>query len=147
MVRVAKRRRLFLLETLLILTATGGCNNGTGAGGHAVTPPSETEGPSVLQTEAVSLGTLKPGESAQAELVLRNPLPCPVVVNRVETSCPCVVLTELPKSIEPQQPAVLDVSYTHERPDFRGGLAVKLVGRDPDGKELFRTEVSLFVGD
>ena len=69
-----------------------------------------------------------------------------VEVERIETSCHCVRVEPMSLSIEPGESTTLTVSFDpSEDPDFRGGLAVEVLGKDRDDDVLFRTRVDLTV--
>jgi len=94
----------------------------------------------------VDLGTLMPGQPAQAPLVVGNRRDDAVVLHRVETSCPCVRVTPSPLRVGPLQQAVLNVTFDPSgEPDFRGSLAVDYTGRGADGEVVLRGRVDLTV--
>lgn len=93
------------------------------------------------------LGRLIPGQSARSELVLSNRGISPMVVDHIETSCPCVrVVTPTPIYLGPRRAVALAVVFDPTgEDDFRGSLSVHLVGRSGD-REAFRTRVEFTVG-
>lgn len=103
--------------------------------------------PIEIRPDPISLGTLDPGQSAVAKFTLRNPGSHPVIVARVETSCPCLKVVDQPTSIGPGQAADLTVKFDPTNdPDFRGGLSIDVIGRDPMGRIVFQTRAKIEVG-
>lgn len=96
--------------------------------------------------DPLSFGTIEPGRAARGTITLHNPHPDRVTVVRVETSCPCIRVDSLPFTIDPLGKVEMVVAYDPtENSDFRGGLAVEVVGRGPDAAILFRTKAILEV--
>jgi hypothetical protein len=108
-----------------------------------------TAGPQLplkISPDPISLGTLDPGRSAVAKLTLRNSGSDPVIVARVETSCPCLTVAEQSTEIGPGQAADLTMEFDPaDDPDFRGGLSIDVIGRDPLGGIVFRTRAQIEV--
>ena len=96
--------------------------------------------------EPVMLGTLEPGRKARFEATLTNPRPMPVVVDRFETSCPCIRATAENRVIGPGETTGLTIEFdpSHE-PGFRGSLTVEYVGKSPEGLTVVRGRVDLEV--
>lgn len=92
------------------------------------------------------LGSIPPGQRAEGTLTLLNPHGEALTVDRVETSCPCVLVSPLPLGVDAGQSATLSVVFdaSHD-PAFRGALAIELVGRASEGSALFRSHISLTV--
>ena len=67
--------------------------------------------PLEISPDPISLGTLDPGRSAIAKLTLRNSGSHPVIVARVETSCPCLNVAEQSTNIGPGRPPDLTVKF------------------------------------
>lgn len=56
---------------------------------------------------------------------------------RVESSCPCVAVAPAAFEVAPGGSVALAVARDlADEPDFRGGLAVEVVGRAADGRAL-----------
>jgi len=69
-----------------------------------------------------------------------------VIVAMVETSCPCLNVAEQSTNIGPGQAAELTVKFDPtDDPDFRGGLSIDVIGRDPRGGIVFRTRAQIDV--
>jgi len=102
--------------------------------------------PLEISPDPISLGILDPGRSAVAKLTLRNSGSHPVIVAWVETSCPCLSVAEQTTDIGPGQAADLTLKFDPTNdPDFRGGLSIDVIGRDPPGGIVFRTRAQIEV--
>jgi len=100
----------------------------------------------VVSPRPISLGTLEPGRASVTTLTLHNPGPRPIIVERAETSCPCVSVSALPVSVRPNSTARLEVTFDPaDEPDFRGRLAVDILGRGSGDVVLFRATVVVTV--
>ncbi len=96
----------------------------------------------------VALGELKAGQSARAEITLRNPGLAPVTVDRVVSSCPCITVSPLPACVPCSGSAVLVVAFDPaDEPEFRGGLSVELSGRGAADSRLFEAVVEFEIGE
>jgi hypothetical protein len=103
--------------------------------------------PLEIRPDPVVLGAIPAHQTAQISIGVENLRTVPVILERVETSCPCITVGDLPASLEPEGATDLRVTFdpTHE-PDFVGALAVQVVGYLSDGQVGFRTRVKLEVG-
>jgi Protein of unknown function (DUF1573) len=90
----------------------------------------------------LDLGTVSQGTSGQAEFLLRNPSSEPIVIGRVEKSCPCLNIrlfgTAIPPGAELRGEALLDMS---REPSFTGNLAIDLRGKTSEEKSAFEMVV------
>jgi hypothetical protein len=92
----------------------------------------------------VDLGTLRPGESAEATITLRNATRNPVNIAAVATSCPCLVVEEYPAEILPNHTGEMRLHLdgaSDLESDSR--LAIPVSGMDADGSDLFDMVVRL----
>ncbi len=66
---------------------------------------------------------------------------------RIEAGCPCIRVEPDSVRIEPGESRPMIVVFDPSgEPDFRGGMAVHLIGRDGRDAEIFKTTVTLHVG-
>lgn len=110
-------------------------------------PPPIQSAPSanrlIVTPDPLAFGVLEPGHAARGTITLHNPNHSPVTVARVETSCPCVRVASSPITVAPRGSSTMTVAYVPtEEPDFHGGLAVEVVGRDSGEAVLFRTKAT-----
>ena len=99
-----------------------------------------------ISPDPVSLGVVGSGQKVGASLILTNPGIQPVMVERLETSCPC--LTIIPSSIRigPGDMTTLAVTFdSFSEPGFRGGLSIDIIGHGPSRAILFKTHVNVEV--
>ncbi|CAN0426499.1 unnamed protein product [Phaeothamnion confervicola] len=103
----------------------------------------------IVNPDPIPLGKLPPGRGARAAAKLFNPSSESLVVERVETSCPCVrSTTRLPLRINPGETEILDVEFDPSKePGFRGGLGVDVVGTDAIGTGVFYCRVDVEVSE
>ncbi|MGC8639443.1 MAG: DUF1573 domain-containing protein [Isosphaeraceae bacterium] len=98
-----------------------------------------------MSPDPISLGVLSPGEGAEALASVRNIGARTVVVARVETSCPCVQVSQLPIRLGDGQTASLRILFDPSKePGFCGGLTVHVRGYG-ERSIVFCTRVSLTV--
>jgi len=101
-----------------------------------------------VMPDSIDLGDVRPGHRAEGRLRLRNPSSKTVVLDRVDSNCPCVRVFPARAEIRPNGSLDLRITFDPaEEPDFRGGLFVDQVGRGPSGEALFRATVRLTVAD
>ena len=94
----------------------------------------------MISPDPVSLGSLIAGQHANARITLRNSTPRPVEIQRVETSCPCLCVEPTSLNIGAGEVEEVMVAFDpSEAPDFRGGLAIDVVGYGSTGEIVFRT--------
>ncbi|MGE3822538.1 MAG: DUF1573 domain-containing protein [Isosphaeraceae bacterium] len=85
--------------------------------------------PLVARPQPLQLGTLRPGESARATLMLRNRHDHPVEMGRVESSCPCLTIEPRSLRLEPGEEARLESRFDPaSEPEFRGRLRIEVRG-------------------
>jgi hypothetical protein len=99
-----------------------------------------------LSPNPVSLGRLKPGQTARTDVVLKNSGREQRDVSRIETSCPCVQLTPFSARLGPGMSTNLEVKFDpSSESNFRGSLAVRVTGIDAEGVEQFQGTVEVTV--
>jgi hypothetical protein len=99
-----------------------------------------------INPDPVPLGNVAPGVPRNAIFRLRNRGPQRVVVESIETSCPCVGVAPHRVCLEPGRDEAMTVTFDPTRdPDFRGSLCVELSGYGTGEKVVFRTRVKLSV--
>ena len=102
--------------------------------------------PLIVAQDPIRLGTLEPGRSVRVAVAVRNRSADPVVISRVETSCPCIRATPDRLSLAPGDSSELTLTFDpSDEPEFRGILAVEYVGRSSDGAAVLRGTVRLEV--
>jgi len=108
--------------------------------------PSSSSLPLLAEPETLPLGTLEPGRTAEATVRVRNPGAKPVVVDRIESSCPCIRATPGTLHIGPGESAALTLRFDpSDEPDFRGALAVEYEGKTTDGTVALQGRVRVDV--
>ncbi len=121
----------------------GGCWPGATP---SAAPATAAGGTLEVSPNPLSLGVLRPGQDARAELAIRNAGPDPVVIARSRTSCPCITLQPIPLRLGPGESAALTVRFDpDEEPEFRGGLSVAYSFHDAVDVVLCRGAVDLIV--
>lgn len=93
----------------------------------------------------VSLGVLMKGQKAKSAITLTNHGTSTLMIDSIETSCPC--LTTAPSSIclGPGEGKILAVEFDpSDEPEFRGRLSVDITGY-ANGVVAFRTRANLEV--
>ena len=106
--------------------------------------PVEPRFPLEASPDPVSLGSLAPGEVAEAQIGLINRHPSPIVVQTIDSSCPCLEIQPSQVSIDPGESATLTARFDPRvEPDFRGKLGVDVTGTDGSGAILFRTRIKV----
>jgi hypothetical protein len=94
----------------------------------------------------VDLGTLRPGQSAQATITLRNTSEKPVIVDRIETSCECLELSHTTLTLPRWSSVSFRVDFdAASAADFSGNLRIRINGLSETGSEVFTVEVTLTV--
>jgi len=94
--------------------------------------------------DPVDLGILSRGRSAVAKITLRNSSEQPAIVQRIQTSCPCLHVERQSITLRPGESADLPVRFDSlDEPDFRGGLSIEVVGRGVTGGVVFATRVGV----
>jgi hypothetical protein len=93
----------------------------------------------------LSLGVVKAGAKARAEVCLANRGARAVVTQRIETSCPCLAAEPQSFRVEPEGREVLVIEFdSSAESDFHGKLSIAVVGYAAE-RETFRTEVDVEV--
>jgi len=102
--------------------------------------------PLVIDPDPVELGVLKPGQPAQTKFAACNWGSQPAMVERVETTCPCIQVTPglFPLGAGESRDPTVRFDPTHN-PEFRGRLSVVVTGFDGSERVLFRTRISFEV--
>jgi hypothetical protein len=117
-------------------------------------PESPTESaaiplPARIEPDPIDLGVLRPGERAGVAASVANLLDGPLIIEKFETSCPCVRVSmdsQLPVTLSPKSTLALRIGFDPtEEPDFRGHLAVSLEGRSSDSQCACRARVLVSV--
>jgi HYDIN/CFA65/VesB family protein len=94
--------------------------------------------PLEISPDLISLGVLDAGQSARVKLALRNPGRYTAVLERIETSRPCLQINPSTMRVEPGESGSLVVTFdTPHDSDFRGSLSVDVIGHSSLGKALF----------
>jgi hypothetical protein len=102
--------------------------------------------PLTTEPSPISLGRLKPGQSACVEVVVRNSLGEAIGPARLKSSCPCLVVSPSEIDVGPSDSVAIRVTFDpSESPDFRGELAVPISGVLHDGLVVFRATIRLAV--
>jgi hypothetical protein len=116
---------------------------------HTDPPPSNITGrrfPLEVSPNVIDLGILRPRHSAAARLTLRNPSLRTVIVEQIQTSCPCLQAEKQSIILGPQESAALALRFdSSDDSDFRGGLSIEVVGRGVTGGIVFATRVNAVV--
>ena len=130
---------------VVVSTMVAGCVDSRIATSHgeAVTGIATVE---VLPS--VVLGEIRAGQIASGELIYSNKTEEVVVIETVESTCPCIKVSPLPQTVEIGGTARLRVKFDPtEDPKFRGSLSVGLIAKGHEGRNLLRTRVELDVSD
>ncbi len=99
----------------------------------------------MLDPDRLSLGVVAAGQRAKATLNVTNLGRDSVVVDRIETGCPCLTVTPSSIRLMPGETGALAVDFDPAaEPDFRGGLVIDITGYS-GGKAVFRTQTRLRV--
>ena len=65
----------------------------------------------IVTPDPISLGTLRPGQSAEVAVTVRNPGDEDVTLARVEPSCDCVRIRPMPIRVQAGRSVALTVSF------------------------------------
>ena len=146
MTMTGKILQIFIIDSVAILAlACGGCAS------HSSDPsppplPSEQSAVLIVEPGEVFLGTIEPGRCITTPVTVRNRGDAPIVVARINASCPCVRITPASVNLDAGGSACLSVVYdSTEEPEFRGALAVLVTGLSEDRVLLFRVVVHVEV--
>lgn len=100
----------------------------------------------IVSPDPIALGTLAPGESARSTVTLRNPTSEAVSVERIETSCPCILVSPTSIVVGSGESSALTIEFDPtDEPEFRGGLSVNVVGKEATGRVALRGRVEVEV--
>jgi len=98
----------------------------------------------IVEPDPVSFGVLEAGHASRARIALRNLTSQPVVLTRLEMSCPCLRTRSLPARLEPHGSATLSLDYDPaDDPAFHGRLSIIVIGRDEGDVLVFRSRANL----
>ena len=104
--------------------------------------------PLSVTPDQIVIGELSAGETTRRTVEVFNPSARPYTLEKVTSSCPCVNVEGVPATIEPKSSIKLEIGIaTAEEPDFRGSLAVELLGQTQNETILFRVEARFSVID
>jgi len=116
---------------------------------HPPPPSSNRAGgadfPLETSPEPVSLGVLSRGQKAVASFAITNRSERAFAIDRVVTSCPCLVVKPPATVIGPLETKTVAVEFDPtDEPDFVGGLSIDVTGY-AHGAIAFRTRANLEV--
>jgi hypothetical protein len=151
-----RRVRIVISSPLVAAFAMFGCALTMIAVGASrpnhIPPPLNTSGSAgqrlrlEISPNPISLGLAGPGRSASAVVALVNPGSLTLALTQVETTCSCVSVSAVPVLVAPGATTKLEVAFDpSDDPDFRGNLAVDILGRGLDDVVLFRATVLVSV--
>lgn len=101
---------------------------------------------SLVAEPLTNLGVLRQGQPSSFDLILRNPSNRTIVVDSLETSCPCLAPRLIPVAIPPEGEVPLSMELDlRKEPAFTGRLQIQVEGRDPSRQKLFQTQVTVDV--
>lgn len=107
--------------------------------------PAHREAVSV-EPGVLDIGVVSPGTKRSAKMVIVNRGTRSLLLMNIESSCPCVKAAGLPVTIPAAGSREIEIIFDSSgEPDFRGGLAVELLGRDAAAGPVFRTKVKVDV--
>jgi len=100
--------------------------------------------PLAIDPDPIVLGVVHAGEPGETSFSVRNTCAEPLTFDRIETSCPCITIAEIPLRLGPNEIRKLRVAFdpTHE-PDFKGRLSVDVTAYLHGNSIAFRTNVNL----
>lgn len=102
----------------------------------------------VIDPELLSLGNSTSGHVITVKLKIRNLHFDPITIDRVKTSCPCLMVKSLPVRLSACESVSIEVVFDPNiEPDFRGSLDIELDGLDPAGNLLFQSRAKVVVLD
>jgi hypothetical protein len=100
----------------------------------------------VVNPDPIRFGEIAAGEAASTTLTLRSNARSPVVIERIDVSCPCIRVAPGSLRIDPGGSAALRVSFDPTKdPNYRGELGVHVIGFGDGGRVVFRTRVELVI--
>jgi hypothetical protein len=102
--------------------------------------------PLAISPDPIIFGTLDGRALVQRVVLARNTQNASLVLDRIQTSCPCIRMASLPIRMEANETQDWTVSFDPSvEPEFAGRLSIEVVGYLVDGQIAFRTHVSLDV--
>jgi hypothetical protein len=151
--RSPSRNKWRVFTAAAVLTLLVGAAFGFGVIGRYTWQVRKNAGPSGAQlsldpTQAaeVSMGIVFAGNFARAKLTVCNPGDAALTISTIESSCPCISLNPIPVRVEPGKSSWLEVVFdSNADPDFLGGLAVLVTGREANGAIVMRATIKLDV--
>jgi hypothetical protein len=100
----------------------------------------------IVDPQAVELGSVSQASRTQIRLVLGNPHNQPVLVERLQSSCPCLQGRDLPWLLEAGAESNVELTLDLVRESgFVGRLAIDLCGQTAEQDLAFRASVQLSV--
>ncbi len=104
------------------------------------------DSPLLISPGIVDLGTLAQGERREFVIHLQNPHDRTVVVEQLETSCPCLEVKNLPWRFSPGQERKFALRLDMGRePDFSGRLTIRMSASTAQGEHAMRCHVQVQV--
>lgn len=102
--------------------------------------------PLAINPDPITFGVVGGRTLAQRLFSARNTRNAPFVLERVETSCPCIRVAPLPVKLEANETRNWTVTFDPlVDPTFEGRLSVEIIGYLAGGQIAFRTNVNLNV--
>ena len=118
-------------------------------GSSRTTEPAAIKYLAKIDPDPIEFGFLRPGECAGLKASITNNLDNELVVERFQTSCPCVQIRmddELPAILGPKDVRAITIEFDpKDEPDFRGGLSVQLLVWSSDARCACRARVLVTV--
>ncbi len=104
--------------------------------------------PLEISPDPVILTADQAGGPAVTSLEVRNVCNSSVMLETIETSCPCILVAPVPLSIGAHEVRSLDVSFAPSSDDeaFEDSLSIEVIGRVLGGGIGFRTRVTVTRG-
>lgn len=139
---------MFVILVAGVLAASAGCfKSKPGPQQTLLSPSGSSSGTGfIVSPSPVNLGTLSPGQVAEAKLTVRNETARSRSLARIESSCPCVKIGPVVQTLRAgDMESLILIFDASEEPDFRGRLAVNVRGLDDAEMELFSVEVQVCV--
>ena len=102
--------------------------------------------PLAIRPDPIMVGVVQSGKRAETWLSVHNTQHETVTIERIETSCPCVVMDCTSVRLGPHEATDLKVTFEpSEDPDFEGYLSIEVTGYLADGSVGFLTNVNIQV--
>ena len=113
-----------------------------------IAPPLPSEQPTALIVEPkdIFLGIINPGQRITTPVTIRNSGDVRLVVDRIDSSCPCARMNPSRVVIAAGGSVRAEVEYDPtSEPEFRGLLAISVTGSSADHVAQFRLTVHVQV--